>query len=333
MSSHYNREEDDASIAQRQVKIDEMRARVEARLESLLRGDSLGRLRQQVSDLRESTARQSLEQNATTMEQQQQQQQQDESILLLVDDDDNVPFGAEHGDIHFDPSVATTTLPPPPPPSHQEDEEIVFDPREPIFVERAEIQDPYGDAGSYTGFVNPTTQRPCGKGTMEYYDGRTYQGDWKDGRWHGTVKVQFANGDMYQGDYVKDQRSGVGKYTWKDGRVYEGSFRDDQRNGMGEYKWPDGACYKGFFRAGHRDGEGEYRFADGSVYTGEWKEGKYHGLGECRWADGRVYKGEWNMGKAHGYGIETRANGTLRHDGEWFQDEPVRKHKKKKSRV
>ena len=65
------------------------------------------------------------------------------------------------------------------------------------------------------------------------------------------------------------------------------------------------------------------------------------------------------MGKAHGYGstscivlyscilvaaadyshmfntptvVETRANGTLRHDGEWFQDEPVRKHKKKKSR-
>jgi hypothetical protein len=250
-------EDDDASIAQRQVKIDEMRARVEARLESLLRGDSLGRLRQQVSDLRESTARQSLEQNATTMEQ---QQQQDESILLLVDD--NVPFGAEHGDIHFDPSVATTTTLPPPPPSHQEDEEIVFDPKEPIFVERAEIQDPYGDAGSYTGFVNPTTQRPCGKGTMEYYDGRTYQGDWKDGRWHGTGKgeiqcvgfffiycgantiheliflwflsvvavavavavVQFANGDMYQGDYVKDQRSGVGKYTWKDGRVYEGRY-------------------------------------------------------------------------------------------------------------
>lgn len=78
---------------------------------------------------------------------------------------------------------------------------------------------------------------------------------------------------------------------------------------------------------------------------------------ECRWADGRVYKGEWNMGKAHGYGstllytillgllllksltscfsllVETRANGTLRHDGEWFQDEPVRKNKKKKSRV
>jgi hypothetical protein len=170
-------EDDDASIAQRQVKIDEMRARVEARLESLLKGDSLGRLRQQVSDLRESTARQSLEQNATTME-----QQQDESILLV----DDLPFGAEHGDIHFDPSVATTL-----PPAHQEEEEIVFDPGEPIFVERAEIQDPYGDAGSYTGFVNPTTQRPCGKGKMEYYDGRTYQGDWKDGRWHGTGKGEI----------------------------------------------------------------------------------------------------------------------------------------------
>jgi hypothetical protein len=30
------------------------------------------------------------------------------------------------------------------------------------------------------------------------------------------------------------------------------------------------------------------------------------------------------MGKAHGYGIEYRKDGTLRHDGEWRADEPVR---------
>jgi hypothetical protein len=30
------------------------------------------------------------------------------------------------------------------------------------------------------------------------------------------------------------------------------------------------------------------------------------------------------MGKAHGYGIEYRKDGTLRHDGEWRYDEPVR---------
>jgi hypothetical protein len=45
---------------------------------------------------------------------------------------------------------------------------------------------------------------------------------------------------------------------------------------------------------------------------------------QCHWADGRVYKGEWENGKAHGYGIEIRPDGTVRHDGEWSEDTPVR---------
>jgi hypothetical protein len=41
--------------------------------------------------------------------------------------------------------------------------------------------------------------------------------------------------------------------------------------------------------------------------------------------DGRVYKGEWKEGKAHGYGVEKRSNGTIRHEGVWDKDNPVRK--------
>jgi hypothetical protein len=41
--------------------------------------------------------------------------------------------------------------------------------------------------------------------------------------------------------------------------------------------------------------------------------------------DGRVYKGEWKEGKAHGYGVEKRSNGTIRHEGMWDKDNPVRK--------
>jgi hypothetical protein len=46
---------------------------------------------------------------------------------------------------------------------------------------------------------------------------------------------------------------------------------------------------------------------------------------QCHWADGRTYKGEWANGKAHGYGVEIRPDGSIRHDGEWQNDNPVRK--------
>lgn len=105
----------------------------------------------------------------------------------------------------------------------------------------------------------------------------------------------------------------------------KGEFHSDQRQGCGEYRWPDGAVYRGEFAAGHRQGEGTYTFADGSQYTGEWKRGRYHGVGQCTWKDGRVYKGEWREGKADGYGVEKRANGTIRHEGMWEQDHPVRR--------
>ena len=98
------------------------------------------------------------------------------------------------------------------------------------------------------------------------------------------------------------------------------SFVDDER----EYRWPDGAVYRGEFVAGHRQGEGTYTFSDGSTYTGEWLRGRYHGVGQCVWTDGRVYKGEWRDGKAHGYGVEKRADGTIRHEGTWNMDVPVR---------
>lgn len=63
----------------------------------------------------------------------------------------------------------------------------------------------------------------------------------------------------------------------------------------------------------------------------EWENGKYHGVGECRWSDGRSYRGEWKDGRANGYGVETRPNGTIRHDGEWKEDRPIRESKKKSS--
>ena len=121
---------------------------------------------------------------------------------------------------------------------------------------------------------------------------------------------------------------------------------------LSAYSWPDGARYEGEFLEGHHSGKGKYTFADGSVYSGEWKQGQYHGTrsdalfrfciwlnefdshsdflegyGQCIWSDGRAYVGMWQMGKAHGHGKETNPDGSIRHDGLWSFDAPVRNRK------
>lgn len=217
------------------------------------------------------------------------------------------------------------------------------------------ILDPYGDRGTYTGVILRSTGMPHGSGEMLYQeDKRVYAGEWRHGRWHGFGRAYFANGDSYEGEYRFDQRHGRGIYNWADGRIYDGYFREDKRHGRGKFVWPDGAVYEGEFRNGQREGQGIYIFSDGGKYEGSWRDGRYSGFGICSWEDGRCYKGyaclvalfcdeiqlwlrvsyvvyhfvsctcsEWFNGMAHGKGVETFADGTIRHEGLWREDEPV----------
>ena len=189
------------------------------------------------------------------------------------------------------------------------------------YVTEKKIKDPYNDEGIYTGIL--ILGKPETHGTMKYDDGRYYTGSWKRGRWNGHGKAIFANGDTYTGDYVHDQRHGVGRYEWSDARVYDGRFNNDQREGHGTYSWPNGSVYCGDFHLGLRHGYGTYTYEDGSVYSGEWLNGKQHGNGECIWADGRCFRGEWLNGHTRA-GVETRADGSIRHDGVWRKNRPVR---------
>lgn len=94
------------------------------------------------------------------------------------------------------------------------------------------LLDPYGDRGTYSGVVLRSTNLPHGSGRMVYEDdGRTFDGNWRHGRWHGWGKSTFSNGDVYQGSYQYDKRHGKGKYRWHDGRIYEGEFKFDKRHG------------------------------------------------------------------------------------------------------
>jgi hypothetical protein len=51
------------------------------------------------------------------------------------------------------------------------------------------------------------------------------------------------------------------------------------------------------------------------------------GFGKCSWSDGRTYVGMWHMGQAHGQGKEMNPNGSIRHEGIWSYDVPVKTKK------
>lgn len=150
------------------------------------------------------------------------------------------------------------------------------------------IIDPYGDSGYYRGELLRSSKslNHCitkdkkedvedlmidynddevdngnilhGLGTMEYLDGRIYEGQWNNGQWSGKGKATYPNGDTCEGMYKEDQRHGKGLYKWHDGRKYQGEFINDQRCGYGIYTWPDNSKYEGEFQDGFRHGEGKY---------------------------------------------------------------------------
>ena len=58
------------------------------------------------------------------------------------------------------------------------------------------------------------------------------------------------------------------------------------------------------------------------VYYGQMEGGKMHGYGTYTWANVYKYVGEFKNASRHGQGTKTRANGTIKHSGEWVNGSP-----------
>ena len=157
------------------------------------------------------------------------------------------------------------------------------------------------------------------KGTGEYTgrEGR-HEGQWRDGKAHGHGVKVWPDGGRYEGQWRDGKQHGRGTYTWPNGNRYEGEYRDGKAHGRGTYTWADGGRHEGEFRNGDFHGYGTRTWPDGSRYQGQWRDGKRTGYGTYTWASGHRYEGEHRDGKAHGRGTETWSNGN-RYDGE-FRD-------------
>ena len=114
-----------------------------------------------------------------------------------------------------------------------------------------------------------------GRGRFEC-DGSTYDGEFKDGKFHGEGKYYFADsGRIYKGIFVNNQISGEGIMIHPDKEFYKGQFTDGKKEGRGVFQFANGDKYVGAYANDVKEGPGVYcNFEKQTKRQGIWKNDK-----------------------------------------------------------
>lgn len=136
-----------------------------------------------------------------------------------------------------------------------------------------------------------------------------YEGEMKDGKFHGRGTLYFNDGDKYIGQFEKDVFHGQGTIYYTNGNIYEGQFQDGVQHGNGTKYYANGDKYVGQFEYSNINGMGEYFYANGDRYKGECKYGSRNGYGTLYFANGNKYEGHFEHDEFHGQGTYYWANG------------------------
>ena len=169
------------------------------------------------------------------------------------------------------------------------------------------------DPGPVDGQFGPKTRRAI-KAWQEAkghaITGELTKGQFETLLYRGGRRVHtWPNGKRYEGDFVNGKYHGRGVHTWPSGARYKGDFRDNKRTGHGIYTWPNGNRYEGEFVDGDRTGHGIFMWASGSRYEGNFRDNKRTGHGIYTWPNGTRYEGGFVDGEVHGQGIWTFPDG------------------------
>ncbi len=147
-----------------------------------------------------------------------------------------------------------------------------------------------------------------GRGTRIQRSDR-YEGEWSEGRWQGQG-VHVTRQGRYEGSFLAGRRDGWGEFRdARTGATYQGQWSEDQPEGWGRRVDARGSVYEGGFRRGRREGWGRAEKVGGYVYVGQWRGDQYEGHGFWRTSSGDRYVGSFQGGQPHGRGMRTRANG------------------------
>ena len=189
---------------------------------------------------------------------------------------------------------------------------------------------------------------------------KRYNGDWKDGLYHGTGELFFnesSDVEYYKGDFDKGSFHNHGRLQYRDGGWYEGEFNallssveevgrqphfplTGKREGHGRRVWASGNTFEGRW-AGDAMAEGRYVDAfNCSTYVGTFRQNKKNGSGKETWRSPHgkdfqdpclgwkhaaygvcKYKGNYSNGLFHGEGKFQAPDGRL-YEGEWRNGKP-----------
>ena len=65
-----------------------------------------------------------------------------------------------------------------------------------------------------------------GRGKYTYPHGEKYEGEWKNGKYHGQGTLTSPDGSKYEGEWKNGVFHGQGTFTLPTGEKYEGEWKD-----------------------------------------------------------------------------------------------------------
>ena len=164
-----------------------------------------------------------------------------------------------------------------------------------------------------------------GYGLLEYFNRNSYEGYWKNGRYHGKGKLILLNncscegeflegkfikgvmkkdgGEVYDGPFSDFKLHGKGKFT-NGSETYDGDFNYGKYDGLGELKC-NGEIYLGNFNNGIKFGDGIFIDKKNNRYEGDFSNNTFNGKGTMICASGIILEGNWKNGIIEGFGSKT----------------------------
>ncbi|CAG5933897.1 unnamed protein product [Menidia menidia] len=172
--------------------------------------------------------------------------------------------------------------------------------------------------------------KPHGRGVLKWPDGRIYTGAFKSGLEDGFGEFVAPNktlnkDDYYQGDWKEGKMHGTGIYRYASGEVYEGSFQDGMRHGhgvlrSGKLNTSSPSVFIGQWLQDKKTGYGVFDdITKGEKYMGMWQDHQRQGHGVVVTQFGLYYEGAFKDNKMMGNGILLSEDDT-RYEGEFSDD-------------
>ncbi|CAG9331540.1 unnamed protein product [Blepharisma stoltei] len=143
------------------------------------------------------------------------------------------------------------------------------------------------------GWVNDKME---GKGTY-WKGGIIFKGQFIKGLPADVGSLEFADGRKYDGNIDNWLPNGNGAMRWPNGDLYEGSFKDGNPDGNGKMVFSNGDLYVGEWDRGQRTGNGIMNYSTtGEIYDGEWVCNYRVGLGILKSLKGDIiFWGKWKQ--------------------------------------